>query len=150
MPHFKVPVHASHGAIEQTASSGMENMAAIGGWNMAAEAGSFALILALFTSLTQSIVPVAAMKHPKPAIAAFVRQAALSQFLFITIAFACLTYPFITSDFSGQVVAANSHTLKPLLYKISGVWGNRSARSHFSQKTDRSGPGSSRRPDSSG
>jgi len=40
------------------------------------------------------------------------------------IAFACLTYAFIISDFSVEVVAANSHTAKPLLYKISGVWGN--------------------------
>jgi cytochrome c-type biogenesis protein CcmF len=91
---------------------------------MAAEAGSFALILALFIALMQSIVPFAAMKRREPAIAAFVRQAALSQFLFIAVAFGCLTYAFVTSDFSVQVVAANSHTLKPLLYKISGVWGN--------------------------
>ncbi|MGB8401100.1 heme lyase CcmF/NrfE family subunit [Bradyrhizobium sp.] len=91
---------------------------------MAAEAGSFALILALFISLVQSVVPFAAMKRGEPAIAAFVRQAALGQFLFVSAAFGCLTYAFVTSDFSVQIVTANSHTLKPLLYKISGVWGN--------------------------
>jgi cytochrome c-type biogenesis protein CcmF len=91
---------------------------------MAAEAGSFALIIALLISLTQAIVPFAAIRRREPAIAAFVRQAALGQFVFIAVAFGCLTYAFVTSDFSVQVVAANSHTLKPLLYKVSGVWGN--------------------------
>ena len=91
---------------------------------MAAEAGSFALIIALFISLVQAIVPFAAIRRREPAIAAFVRQAALGQFVFIAVAFGCLTYAFLTSDFSVQVVAANSHTLKPLLYKVSGVWGN--------------------------
>jgi cytochrome c-type biogenesis protein CcmF len=91
---------------------------------MAAEAGSFALIIGLFISLAQAIVPFAALRRREPAIAAFVRQAALGQFVFISVAFGCLTYAFVTSDFSVQVVAANSHTLKPLLYKVSGVWGN--------------------------
>src|SRR6516162_3749551 len=91
---------------------------------MAAEAGSFALILALFVSLMQSVVPFVAIRRQGSLIAAFARQAALAQLLFIAIAFSCLTYAFVTSDFSVQVVAANSHTLKPLLYKISGVWGN--------------------------
>jgi cytochrome c-type biogenesis protein CcmF len=91
---------------------------------MAAEAGCFALILALFVALTQSLVPFAALRRRGPVIGAFVRHAAVAQFLFIATAFACLTYTFVTSDFSVQVVAANSHTLKPLLYKVSGVWGN--------------------------
>ncbi|UFZ08589.1 heme lyase CcmF/NrfE family subunit [Bradyrhizobium ontarionense] len=91
---------------------------------MTAEAGSFALILALLVSLVQSIVPFAALRRQSAMIAGFVRHAALTQFLFVAIAFACLTSLFVHSDFSVQVVAANSHTLKPLLYKVSGVWGN--------------------------
>jgi len=91
---------------------------------MEAEAGSLALILALFISLVQSVVPFVAARRQEALIAAFVRHAALGQLLFIALAFGCLTYAFVTSDFSVQVVAANSHTLKPLLYKISGVWGN--------------------------
>lgn len=91
---------------------------------MAAEAGSLALVLALFISLVQSIVPFAGTRRQEAMIAAFARQAALGQLLFIAIAFGCLTYVFVTSDFSVRLVAANSHTLKPLLYKISGVWGN--------------------------
>ncbi|MBI5261878.1 MAG: heme lyase CcmF/NrfE family subunit [Bradyrhizobium sp.] len=91
---------------------------------MAAEAGCFALTLALFIAFVQSLVPFVATRRRDPLIVAFVRQAAMAQFLFIALAFACLTYTFVTSDFSLQIVAANSHTLKPLLYKVSGVWGN--------------------------
>ncbi len=91
---------------------------------MIAEAGYFALLLALCISFTQATVPFVAANRRKPVIAAFVRQAAIGQFVFIAFSFACLTDAFVTSDFSVEVVAANSHTLKPLLYKISGVWGN--------------------------
>jgi cytochrome c-type biogenesis protein CcmF len=52
------------------------------------------------------------------------RSAARVQFLFVALAFACLTQAFVVSDFSLTVVASNSHTLKPMLYKVSGVWGN--------------------------
>lgn len=91
---------------------------------MSAQVGYFALLLALLLSLTQAVAPFVAAKRRDPAIASFVDQAALGQLTFIIIAFASLTYAFVTSDFSLQVVAANSHTAKPLLYKISGVWGN--------------------------
>jgi cytochrome c-type biogenesis protein CcmF len=91
---------------------------------MTAQVGYFSLSLALVISLVQVAAPIIAMKRRDPAIAAFVDQAAIGQLTFIIIAFASLTYAFITSDFSLEVVAANSHTTKPLLYKISGVWGN--------------------------
>lgn len=91
---------------------------------MVPEVGYFALLLALLISFAQAVVPFAMMRRRDSSVAAFVDQAALSQFLFVVVAFACLTYAFVTSDFSVEVVAANSHTTKPLLYKISGVWGN--------------------------
>ena len=91
---------------------------------MAAEIGQFSLILALLLSLTQAAVPFMSMRRRDPALAAFADQAACGTSVFIAIAFACLTYGFVNSDFSIQVVAANSHTTKPLLYKIAGVWGN--------------------------
>src|SRR5215510_4908173 len=69
-------------------------------------------------------MPFVAARRHDPGVAAFADQAALGQFMFLVVAFACLTYAFVTSDFSVEVVAANSHTAKPLLYKISGVWGN--------------------------
>src|SRR6185295_8514316 len=52
------------------------------------------------------------------------RSAALAQFGFVAIAFGALTHAFLTSDFSVALVAANSHSAKPLLYKLSGVWAN--------------------------
>jgi cytochrome c-type biogenesis protein CcmF len=91
---------------------------------MTPEVGYFALLLALFISGSQSAMPFVAARRHDPGVAAFVDQAALGQFTFIAIAFGSLTYAFVTSDFSVEVVAANSHTTKPLLYKISGVWGN--------------------------
>ena len=46
------------------------------------------------------------------------------QFFFVILSFALLTSSFIISDFSNLTVFNNSHTEKPLFYKISGVWGN--------------------------
>ena len=91
---------------------------------MAPEVGYFALLLALFIAATQSVVPFVAARRRDLAVAAFADQAALAQFIFLAVAFASLVYAFATSDFSVEIVAANSHTTKPLLYKISGVWGN--------------------------
>jgi cytochrome c-type biogenesis protein CcmF len=91
---------------------------------MTPEIGYFALLLALFISLAQSALPFVARRRHDLGVAEFVDQAALGQFTFIVVSFASLTYAFVTSDFSVEVVAANSHTAKPLLYKISGVWGN--------------------------
>ena len=46
------------------------------------------------------------------------------QFFFVVISFLCLIFSFIISDFSNETVFTNSHTTKPLFYKISGTWGN--------------------------
>ncbi len=91
---------------------------------MIAETGHFALILALFVAILQASIPLvgaARNNHPWMAIAS---PAAVAQFSLVAFSFACLTYSFIVSDFSMAVVYQNSHSLKPLLYKISGVWGN--------------------------
>ena len=47
-----------------------------------------------------------------------------SQFFLVVISFLCLIFSFIISDFSNETVFNNSHTTKPLFYKISGTWGN--------------------------
>ncbi len=91
---------------------------------MTAQIGYFSLVLALVIATMQAIVPFLPLNRRDPALVAFVDQAALAQLLFIVVAFGCLTYAFATSDFSLSVVAANSHTTKPMFYKISGVWGN--------------------------
>ena len=51
-------------------------------------------------------------------------SAATLQFVLTGFSFAALTYAFVVSDFSVRLVYANSHTLKPMIYKVSGVWGN--------------------------
>ncbi len=55
---------------------------------------------------------------------AVAEPAANTQFLLIAFSFGALMYAFITSDFSLKLVVLNSHSAKPMLYKISGVWGN--------------------------
>ena len=91
---------------------------------MAPEIGHLALILALLTAMLQSTLPFHAARTRDPSLVAFARQAAFGQLIFTGLSFACLTYVFVTSDFSVATAVANSHTAKPLVYKISGVWGN--------------------------
>ncbi|MBZ4023770.1 heme lyase NrfEFG subunit NrfE [Rhodobacter sp. TJ_12] len=91
---------------------------------MIVETGHFALILALFVALVQTTVPLVGAHKGWSGWMAVAAPAALAQFLLIAAAFGALTYAFVTSDFSLQLVYANSHTDKPMLYKISGVWGN--------------------------
>jgi cytochrome c-type biogenesis protein CcmF len=91
---------------------------------MVAEIGHFALILGLAVAFLQATVPLIGAQRQDREAMAFGSYAAMTQFLFIAIAFGCLTHAFVTSDFSVAVVAANSHTLKPMLYKVAGVWGN--------------------------
>ena len=46
------------------------------------------------------------------------------QFFLVVISFVCLITSFVLSDFSNETVFNNSHTTKPLFYKIAGTWGN--------------------------
>jgi len=89
-----------------------------------AEIGHYALVLALALALIQSIVPVVGARLRDPALMNVGRSTALAQFLFVGASFSALTALYITSDFSVVNVFENSHSLKPLLYKITGVWGN--------------------------
>ena len=91
---------------------------------MITEIGHFSLILALCVAVLQAIVPLIGAGRNDPALTAWARPAALTQFLFVGIAFLALTHAYVVSDFSVANVAANSNSLKPLLYKISGVWSN--------------------------
>src|SRR5262245_23728192 len=69
-------------------------------------------------------VPLWGAERGHSALAAMAMPAATAQFALILIAFLSLMHAFVISDFSVSVVANNSHSLKPLLYKITGVWGN--------------------------
>jgi cytochrome c-type biogenesis protein CcmF len=91
---------------------------------MIVELGHFALILAFVISGLQAILPMVGAQRRDPVLMAVAGPAATAQFLLIAVSFGALTYAFVTSDFSLALVVNNSHTLKPMLYKVAGVWGN--------------------------
>ncbi|MBR1194820.1 heme lyase CcmF/NrfE family subunit [Bradyrhizobium sp. AUGA SZCCT0240] len=91
---------------------------------MIAEAGHYALVLALALSLIQSTVPVAGARWGDVALMNVARSTALAQLLFVAVSFTALVMLHVSSDFSVANVFENSHSTKPLLYKITGVWGN--------------------------
>lgn len=88
------------------------------------ELGHFTLILALLVAVVQTVMPLVGAHKGWRGWMAVAEPAATVQFFLLGFSFAALTYAFVTSDFSLRLVVANSHTAKPMLYKISGVWGN--------------------------
>ncbi|MBV8320552.1 MAG: heme lyase CcmF/NrfE family subunit [Hyphomicrobiales bacterium] len=91
---------------------------------MIAEFGHYALVLALALALVQASVPMVGARTNDPVLMAVAGPTAVAQFCFIAIAFAALTMCYVRSDFSVVNVFENSHSAKPLIYKLSGVWGN--------------------------
>ena len=91
---------------------------------MTPEIGHYAVAFAFIFSLAQGVIPLWGAHRNNPLLMNFAVPAARFQFIFILLAFVCLIVSFVESDFSVALVAQNSHTLKPLIYKISGVWGN--------------------------
>ena len=91
---------------------------------MIVELGHFALILALMVAVVQATLPMWGAHRGDARLMALAGPAAGLQLLLIGGSFAALTWAFVVSDFSLAVVVSNSHTLKPMLYKVSGVWGN--------------------------
>ena len=91
---------------------------------MIIELGHFALIVALCVSLVQSTIPLIGAARGNTAWMATGRSCAIAVFLLIAIAMLSLMHAYVTSDFSVLNVFENSHTDKPLLYQITGVWGN--------------------------
>jgi cytochrome c-type biogenesis protein CcmF len=91
---------------------------------MTGEIGQLALALALALSLAMAIAGLMGARANAALSREIASGAASGFFVFIVLAFGALTYASITSDFSILNVAQNSHTAKPLIYKITGVWGN--------------------------
>jgi len=91
---------------------------------MIPEIGHYALVLALALGIVQGCVPFYGAQRNDPVLMGMAVPTAVAQFAFIGISFAALTAAYVGSDFSVVNVFENSHSLKPLLYKISGVWGN--------------------------
>ncbi len=92
--------------------------------HMITELGHFALVLAFLVAIVQTVVPLVGAHKRWPGWMAVAEPAANAQFLLVAFSFAALTWAFVTSDFSLRLVVLNSHSAKPMIYKISGVWGN--------------------------
>src|SRR5688500_3108214 len=91
---------------------------------MIAEAGLAGLWLAASLSLLQLFFGVAALRAGGETLARAVRPVAIAQAAFVAIAFLALIQLFLRTDLSVALVAANSHSMKPWLYKFAGAWGN--------------------------
>ncbi len=89
---------------------------------MIAEAGLAALWLAAAMALAQ--LACGLLAPSRAGLGRAIAPVAVVQAVFAGIAFACLIAVFARSDMSVLLVAANSHSAKPMIYKISGAWGN--------------------------
>src|SRR6202012_1701116 len=91
---------------------------------MIPELGQFALVLAALVALAQSTIPLIGAARSNSRWMALGSSAAIGQCALIVLAFAMLAWEHIVSDFTVENVVENSFAAMPLLYKITGVWGN--------------------------
>ncbi|WP_243614781.1 heme lyase CcmF/NrfE family subunit [Shimia aestuarii] len=91
---------------------------------MTPEIGHFALALAFALALIQSVVPLIGANRGKLLWMQSARATSIGQLVLVGLAFGALMRSFIISDFTVVNVASNSHSLKPMLYKIAGTWGS--------------------------
>ena len=90
---------------------------------MIPEIGHFALILALSLALLQGILPMVGAQRNDAVMMGTARTAAFGHFVFVVIAYVCLTWAFLSNDFSVAYVANHSQLNLPTMYKITAVWG---------------------------
>ncbi len=91
---------------------------------MIPELGNFALVLALFVTLAQAIVPMLGAARNDPALMGLAPPAARLTLALVALAFGCLAYSFASSDFSVLNVAQHSNSRLPLHYRIAATWGS--------------------------
>ena len=91
---------------------------------MIPELGHYALVLALALGLIQAVAPVIGARSHDASLMRLASSTAAMQFLFVALSFLALTISYVTSDFSVVSVYENSHSMMPLIYKITSVWGN--------------------------
>ncbi|KEA07575.1 heme lyase CcmF/NrfE family subunit [Agrobacterium rhizogenes] len=91
---------------------------------MIIELGHYALVLALATAIIVSIIPVIGARRGELSMMDIAPVGAIVTFALVAFSFGVLTYAYVTSDFSVLNVWENSHSLMPMIFKISGVWGN--------------------------
>src|SRR5512139_3783880 len=90
---------------------------------MIPEIGQFVLIVALWLALLQGVLPIVGAARSSAVLMGIARPLAVGQFVFVAIAFSCLTYAFITNDFSVLYVAQHSNSQLPTAYRIAALWG---------------------------
>ncbi|TPM37463.1 heme lyase CcmF/NrfE family subunit [Mesorhizobium sp. B2-3-4] len=88
------------------------------------ETGHFALVLAFALSLVQTIVPLFGARLDNQRLMAVGGPVAVTGFALTALSFAALASAYASSDFSLANVWENSHSLQPMIYKITGTWGN--------------------------
>src|SRR5678816_1874657 len=91
---------------------------------MIPELGHYALVLALALGLIQAGAPVVGARTNDSSLMQLAASTAIMQFVFVGLAFLALIACYVTSDFSVATVYENSHSMMPLIYKITSVWGN--------------------------
>ncbi len=91
---------------------------------MIAELGHFGLALAVAFAIAQGILPLWGAHRGEARLMQVAPALALGQMIALGISFGCLVWASVADDFSVLNIAENSHTLKPLLYKITGAWGS--------------------------
>jgi cytochrome c-type biogenesis protein CcmF len=91
---------------------------------MIPELGHYALALAVALALAQTVLPLWGAHRRDARLIAAAPGLAAGQLLALATAYGCLIWASVTDDFSVLNVAENSHSLKPLIYKITGTWGN--------------------------
>ena len=91
---------------------------------MIPELGHVSLILALCLAVMLSVIPMWGAQRGHTPSMALAPSLAMGVLVFSAISFACLAIAFLQDDFSVKVVASNSNSLLPPVYKFSAVWGN--------------------------
>ncbi|MBI4808019.1 MAG: heme lyase CcmF/NrfE family subunit [Nitrosomonadales bacterium] len=90
---------------------------------MIPEIGQFTLIVALWLALLQGILPIVGAARSSAVLMGIARPLAVGQFVFVAIAFGCLTTSFLANDFSVLYVAQHSNSQLPAAYRVAAVWG---------------------------
>ena len=91
---------------------------------MIPELGHFALALACILALAQGLLPIWGAQTAHPRLMGVAPALAYGQFIAVASAFGCLMWSFAINDTTVSNVVANSHSAKPMLYRLSGSWGN--------------------------
>ncbi|GFE63977.1 heme lyase CcmF/NrfE family subunit [Litoreibacter roseus] len=91
---------------------------------MIPELGQFALALALLTAVAQGVVPILGAARGNVVWMRSAQTTSVLQAVLLIFAFGALMRSYMISDFTVLNVVQNSHSLKPMIYKIAGTWGN--------------------------